>query len=114
MSVMTLEQAKEKQVTIANNIRYLAKKKGVGIAKVEKAAGVGIGYLSRISAKQVESLSLVCFLIASEVLDVSLYDLINDDLIKELESAEIASQIAELDQKKKELEEKYERIWGKA
>lgn len=70
---------------VVKNIRYLFKKhQDIKIGSVERYAGVGIGYLSRISkADNSKDPSIEFIVTVAKIFDVNISDLLNYDLEKE-------------------------------
>lgn len=84
-----------------NNIRGLAKEKGIKMSELDKPYGPG--YISRMQNNGISKLDIGIVYRASKLLGVAMEDLIDKDLVKEARRTEIQAEI-------KRLQEELEKI----
>ena len=83
---------------INENVRYLAKAKGIKLGYIEKELGVSLGYFSRGNQTNINAARLYQ---VSKILGESMEDLIEKDFRREI----IQDKIAELKRELKEIED---------
>ena len=81
--------SKELLARFSTNTRYLCKQKGKNIGELEEKLGVSRGYLSRVTNSK-KAIKLSSIYMTAKILEVSIDDLFNEDLmitnrIRELE-----------------------------
>ena len=72
--------SKELMERFSTNTRYLCKQKGKSIGELEKEIGVSTGYISRL-AKTKQAIKLSSAYVTAKILEVSMDDLLSEDLM---------------------------------
>lgn len=65
-------------INIPDNVKRIAKEKGLRLADIEKAAFVSTGYLSRLKKTRTRGMSAETLLQLSKVLDVTIDELLEE------------------------------------
>lgn len=85
---------------ISRNVRFICKQRGLNIGDLEKQIGVSTGYFSRLEKNGLK-ISLLNVYNASEILGVTIDDLINKDLSIEQRIAELKEELETLEKQRK-------------
>lgn len=80
---------------ILNNIKWLAKSKGILIGNLEKEVGVSKGYFSRLE-KSIREMSLGTAAKVADVLGCTLDELVLTDIGRQIEIAELEKKLQAL------------------
>ena len=78
-------------INIPENVKRIAKEKGMKLADVERAAFVSVGYLSRLKKDRVRGMSAETLLQLSNVLGVSIDELLEEPPV--ITNADVFEQI---------------------
>lgn len=65
-------------IHIPDNVKRIAKEKGLRLADIEKAAFVSVGYISRLKKSRVRGMSAETLLQLSKVLEVTIDELLEE------------------------------------
>ena len=94
---------------LRDNIIYFSKLKGLKIGDIERAIGRRLGIISRWKTKQINTIPLDDIYNISQLLDVTIEELINTDIKKlkrEQEINELQKQVELINNQIKELKER--------
>lgn len=84
----------------SRNVRFICKQRGLNISYLEKQIGVATGYFSRLEKNGLK-ISLLNAYNASEILGVTIDDLLNKDISIEQRIAELKEELETLEKQRK-------------
>lgn len=83
-------------VRFYENVKFIARNKGINLKEIERTIGVTQGYMSRAKKNNID-ISISKAYTAAKMLGYTLDDLIEKDYAKEFRRAEIKKEIARLE-----------------